>query len=254
MRYYLTQRVELHFTFIAYLKMRELVAACDKECAWHGVVTADTERRRFTVHDILVYPQTITSVTVEKDEEKYFQWHQALPDEEYNNLKLQGHSHVNMGVSPSGVDRDTYVELAETISNDAFYIFMITNKRHDYFFEILDKQNNVIYDKSDIDLFIGDFKINDWVKDSLKMLAERKPYTQTVAPKHWWNDPAQTPTPNFGTFKQSTIETMPDEEIPEEAYDDVISENGSLVNEYLNKALKNSAPKKKTTKKGAKKK
>lgn len=262
MRYYLTHRIELHLMPLAYLKIRELVASCDKECAWHGIVTANEERTNFTVHDIMVYPQIITSVTVEKDEAKYFEWHQNLPDEAYNNLKLQGHSHVNMAVSPSGVDRDTYHEIAETISADGFYIFMITNKRHEYYFEVLDKKNNVIYDKADIDLFVGDVQINTWVKDSLKLLAERKPITPSRIVQgptsHWWQEPdkpAQTASSAF-PFEQKL-----EKEIPLEAYcnDDIVSEDGDVVNTYLQQMFECHAPesetkKQKPKKKGAKKK
>ena len=137
------------FTEDAHNKMKALVQNCSKEIAWHGLVKRE-DKNVFKVYDILVYPQEITGATVGADEELYPLWLDDLPDEQFNAIRLQGHSHVNMGVSPSIVD-DTFYETQVKQVKD-YYIFIIFNKREDYWINIYDIASNVVYEKPDIDV------------------------------------------------------------------------------------------------------
>lgn len=155
----------LTFTALAWLKMQTLVDTCNTECAWHGVVDISANRRHFTVKDIFTYPQVVTSATVNIDEATYETWHQSLDDKTYNSLRLQGHSHVKMGVTPSGTDLAMYDNFLQTLSNDSFYIFLIMNQNGSMWINIYDLAANAIYDKSDITVNVeGVGSLADWYK------------------------------------------------------------------------------------------
>ena len=161
----ITDRPIIDFDAMAWLQIKTLVEICSTECAWQGTVEASEDRKRFTIHDILCYPQTISGATVVTDETLYEAWHQALDNETYNTLKLQGHSHVNFSATPSATDTTMYDNMLQTINNESFYIFMIINKSGAHWFEIHDIKNNVIYENKDIDILVDDIDLASWYKE-----------------------------------------------------------------------------------------
>lgn len=143
-------KIILNIDSEAYLKMWELVNNESGEIGWHGLVTRHNDKL-FEIKDILLYPQEVSSVTVTTDEVAYGDWlHKELSDEEINALRFHGHSHVNMSTYPSGVDKAWYNDILQGLFNDDFYIFMILNKKREYFIEIYDLKTNTIYEKNDI--------------------------------------------------------------------------------------------------------
>ena len=120
------------FTAGAWAKMALLVKEFDKEVAWHGVAhrAADEAVDEYIIEDIVVYPQEVSGTTVEMDTEKYAEWlMQNADDERFNNIHMQGHSHVNMPTSPSSVDLNHQEEILNMLGDDDFYIFMIGTSR-----------------------------------------------------------------------------------------------------------------------------
>lgn len=161
----------------AWLKMWGLVSSESGEIGWHGLV----ERRApgiFEITNILLYPQYVTGTTVQTDDVGYGNWlHKEISDEDINRLRYHGHSHVNMSTTPSGVDTSWYNEILQGLSNDDFYIFMILNKREDYFIEIYDLATNTIYEKKDIiiNVLLSDNNyLQNWItKEKQKALQTR---------------------------------------------------------------------------------
>ena len=153
-----TRKATLYFTPEAWMKMYMLVVGFDKEVAWHGVAKRgdDPGKDEYIVSDILVYPQKVTAATVETDQEEYETWLYERPDEVFNNLRMQGHSHVSMGVSPSGVDTTHQSKIMEQLDEDMFYIFMIWNKRFEKWIKIYDFAKNTMFETSDVDVKILD--------------------------------------------------------------------------------------------------
>lgn len=158
-------RPVINFNALAYVKMRTLVQSCSTECAWHGVVEANEERTRFDITDILVYPQDVTGVTVKTDEIPYTKWKNELSDDVYNNLRMQGHSHVSMSATPSSVDTTMYDNMLSVLGPNSYYIFMITNKQGNIWVEIHDIKNNVIYDTDDIDITVSTLDMDEWYQE-----------------------------------------------------------------------------------------
>lgn len=150
-------RATVYLSSIAFAKMNSLIQQFNDEVAWHGVVHRDEQNPSiFYITDILVYPQVVTGATVNTDQEAYQTWLYSFDDDVFNNIRMQGHSHVNMGVSPSGVDTTHQEKILEQISDDDYYIFMIWNKRYEHFVRIFDLKNNTLYDTADVDVYIGD--------------------------------------------------------------------------------------------------
>lgn len=146
------RKAKVIFTQNAWKKMQALVSEFDKEVAWHGVAYrgGDESKDEYIITDILVYPQEVTGSTVTTDQSKYEMWLMSNEDAVFNNIRMQGHSHVNMGVLPSSVDNAFYDRLLEQLDDTMFYIFMIWNKKKDKMVKIYDLKKNVLFDTDDV--------------------------------------------------------------------------------------------------------
>ena len=144
----------VEFTPKAWIKMRSLVDSFSSEVQWHGTVMRKNENT-FVVNDILIFPHEATGTTVVSNQEGYEEWLNDLDDETFNSCRFHGHSHVNMGVTPSGVDMNYRHNVLDNFglpndTTDLFYIFLITNKRGEISAEIYDLQNNALYSTNEI--------------------------------------------------------------------------------------------------------
>lgn len=167
-------KVFVLFEPAAYAKMSMLISRFDSEVAWHGTVQRPSENC-FVIKDILVYPQEVTGANVTTDQEEYQQWMMMLDDDTFNSLHMQGHSHVNMSVSPSTTDLTHQEEILAQLSDEHFYIFMIWNKRGERNIKIFDMRSNTMYENSDIIVgFAGDPVSLDGFVDDAKTKVVRK--------------------------------------------------------------------------------
>lgn len=160
---------------IAYVKMISLINNSSEELAWYGIATR--VKNNYFIEDILVYPQIVTTTTVDADEEKCAKWFMELPDDVINNIKFQGHSHVNMAASPSGRDTNNWLKFAQLLKDDAFMLLCIGNKRGEFYWNIYDKAINVHFENKDIEMVIVDDKGNsiyDWAKKSIDDYIEKQ--------------------------------------------------------------------------------
>lgn len=174
-------KTTLFFTPTAYMKMKYLVAVFDTECAWHGIVQRHGED--FLVTDILVYPQEVTGATVSTDQTKYQDWLFALDDEKFNSLRLHGHSHVNMGTSPSSVDIDHRQNLIQQVGDDDFYCFIIFNKKNEYTAAVYDFRRNTLFETADIEIkILGDdqFGFIELMHDAKDKISKRAAYSYSA--------------------------------------------------------------------------
>lgn len=145
------RKATVFFTETAWNKMQALIREFDKEVAWHSIASRigdDLSKDEYLISDILVYPQEVTGATVTTDQQKYQNWLMQHDDETYNNIRCQGHSHVNMAVVPSGVDLQFYESILSQLNDDMFYIFMIWNKKGDRTIKIYDLAKNILFDNS----------------------------------------------------------------------------------------------------------
>ena len=173
-----SRRASVIFTDLAWFKMQTLISSTDKEIGWHGVARRgeDPEKDEYIISDIIVYPQTVTGATVNTDQAEYEKWLNDLDDETFNNLRMQGHSHVNMGVTPSSVDLDLYQEFLERLRDDMFYIFLIYNKRGERTYKVYDMKKNLLFETADVDVVIRDTGLG-----ITKLLTDMKENVKTKA-------------------------------------------------------------------------
>lgn len=173
-----TKKVTLKFSKEAYIKMTQLVARTSTEIGWNGSVerVSDTE---FYVKDIYVYPQTVSGATVTCDELETAKWYTTLPEEVFKSLRFQGHSHVNMGVTPSSTDETMYKNYLDLLNQEEdYYIFMILNKSGANYIRIIDFKTNNVYYKEDVTLAIEG--IEEYIEESMKNVSTHKPQQDTT--------------------------------------------------------------------------
>lgn len=170
----ITRSAKVYFSEIAWLKMNALIREFDKEVAWHGVAYrgADPEKDEYIITDILVYPQEVTGVTVNTDQEEYQNWLMGQDDEVFNNIRMQGHSHVNMSTSPSGVDTAHQEKILEQLDDTMFYIFLIYNKRGEKTIKIYDLAKNILFETSDVVVSVieSEFGMEKFIRESKNMV------------------------------------------------------------------------------------
>jgi len=163
-------RVCVKFTPRAYYRMIALVDKYASEIAWHGTVRR--EGKTFIIEDIFVYPQKVTGVNVDPDQDEYDEWSRGLDDEVFNNLRFHGHSHVNMPVNPSGTDLEYQLGIVSQLRADQFYIFMIINKKKDFVMKVYDYSCNTLYETDDLDVEImeDNLELDKFLRESAKQV------------------------------------------------------------------------------------
>ena len=173
------EKATLLFTAEAWMKMWLLIQEFSKEVAWHGVAhrVESEDKHEYLISDIVVYPQEVTGATVEMDTEKYTTWlMENWEDERFAHLHMQGHSHVNMGVTPSGTDLNHQREILDQLPEDGFYIFMIYNKSMKRNIKIYDFAKNILFEDGDVSVgFLGGVENMDaFLKDAKASVKDRQ--------------------------------------------------------------------------------
>lgn len=164
----------------AYTKMRMLVNKTSTEIGWYGIVKpAAGFINSYIIEDIIVYPQKVTGVTCEQDDDKMFEFEMSLTDDQVNNKRFHGHSHVNMGVTPSGTDENFYQDLLTQVED--YFIIMITNKSGVNTIRFYDVVNNIRYDDVPLSIITEDGMVLDnWYEQNIAeniIKPEPKQYT-----------------------------------------------------------------------------
>lgn len=195
------KKATVYFTAEAWAKMVILIKEFDKEVAWHGVAhrmgevegetALDENAKEYVITDIVVYPQTVTSATVEMDTEKYAEWlMENVEDERFNHLFMQGHSHVNMATTPSSVDLNHQEEILGMMGDQDFYIFMIWNKSFSSNIKVYEMAENTLYENGDVTVKMLDSgeSLSEFLQGA-KSMVQSKTYTYPGVNRY----PATTP-------------------------------------------------------------
>ena len=157
----------------AYKKILALVMDFTDEVGWHGSVSR-LNYCEFVIEDIFVYPQEVTGSTVTTDREKYQKWLYELDDNLFSKIRMQGHSHVNMGVNPSGTDENHREKILGQLEENMFYIFMIFNKSLNVHTIIYDMENNILYEDDDVELrFMGEENTDEFLSDAKEKVQKK---------------------------------------------------------------------------------
>lgn len=178
----LKANISVLFTPTAWIKMQLLVSKTDDEIAWHCVVDRQ-DPTTFIISDILLYPQTVTGVTVTTDDTEYNKWLMGHPDEIFFRLRGHGHSHVNMGTNPSGTDDNLQNGILTNLKDNDYYIFFIINKKGEMWVNVYDFMSNMIYETKDIDVDIltNDISLTTWITTEKQKFFTKQTYNTPVA-------------------------------------------------------------------------
>ena len=168
--------------------MRKLVDDTSTEIGWYGTVTKYPGLNEvYVIEDIIVYPQKVTGATCVQDDDKMFEFEMSLTTEQVNHKRFHGHSHVNMGVTPSGVDEQFYQDILSQVND--YFIVTITNKRNEYTVRFYDMANNILYSDLPIRVLEDSGNALDiWYEEVKTKLSEPKPVvTEKKGSLDWYN-------------------------------------------------------------------
>lgn len=162
----------VYITTQAYTKMRMLVDKTTTEIGWYGTVTKVPGLTGvYVIEDIIVYPQKVTGATCEQLDDKMFEFEMSLTTDQVNHKRFHGHSHVNMGTTPSGVDEQFYHDILTQVTD--FFIITVTNKRNEYTTRVYDMEHNILF--TDVPISVIDdegLELDSWYEESKKQLEE----------------------------------------------------------------------------------
>jgi len=210
------KKAVVYFTPEAWAKMVMLINEFDKEVAWHGVASRaeDESKDEYIISDILVYPQEVSGASVEMDTGKYATWlMENVEDERFNNIHMQGHSHVKMSTSPSGVDLSHQEEILNMLGDEDFYIFMIWNKSFVSTNKVYDLKKNILFEDKDVTvkIFGGTEDLDAFLK-SAKEMVKTKTYTYTGGNSGYSSQATGVRLPSSAPYNPLPASTKPDEE------------------------------------------
>ena len=173
----------IYITTQAYTKMRMLVDKTTTEIGWYGTVTKVPGLTGvYIIEDIIVYPQKVTGATCEQLDDKMFEFEMSLTTDQVNHKRFHGHSHVNMGTTPSGVDEQFYHDILTQVTD--FFIVTVTNKRNEYTTRFYDMEHNILF--TDVPISVIDdegLELDLWYEESKKQLEE-----PTVVNRYYGNN------------------------------------------------------------------
>ena len=158
---------QVFITSEAYIKMRTLVDKTSTELGWYGFVSKLPGLDNvYVIEDIIVYPQKVTGATCEQDEDRMFEFEMSLTTEQVRARRFQAHSHVNMGVTPSGVDEAFYQDLLSQVRD--YYIIIVTNKRGDKHIRFYDMENNIVYTELELKILLDNgTDVDKWYQEEV---------------------------------------------------------------------------------------
>ena len=173
---------KVYITAEAYVKLRKLVDDTTTEIGWYGTVTKMPGFESvFVIDDILVSPQTVTGATCVQDDDRVFEFELNLSTDQVNRKRFHGHSHVNMGVTPSGVDEQFYQDILTQV--DDYFIVMITNKSGAYYTRFYDMQNNILYTGIPVQVMLDNgIALEHWYDDATQNNIKEHTYTAPIKP------------------------------------------------------------------------
>ena len=147
------------FTEKAYWDITSLMGstfAKTKEFACVGLVESASDDW-IIVERFFLCPNTQNSAAYcEINGAKYTEWTlNNFKANERNRLRVHAHSHVNMGVSPSGTDNEAFIDKAKNISD--YYVQLIFNHKEEHTINLCDCKTGIKYEGLSEYILIQDY-------------------------------------------------------------------------------------------------
>ncbi len=130
----------------ALIKMELFTENCTDEIGWLG--TAYKKDNNYYIEDVMLFEQDVSTTTTEITPEGLLTFGEQLLEEKngieiWNNIKVWGHSHIKMSVTPSTQD-DNQMEVFGDNNSD-WFIRIITNQKGDIKIDLYDYEIGIIY-------------------------------------------------------------------------------------------------------------
>jgi proteasome lid subunit RPN8/RPN11 len=137
------QEPTVYYTPEVHQKMHHIVAKCPKEVGWMGLVKKVTDTS-YLIYEIFVPKQEVTSVETEIESDAMAELAMELMEAGHDTSEMYAwyHSHVNMGVSPSGQDES---QVEEFLDSCPVFIRGIINKRGDSKVDVYYPEHGICY-------------------------------------------------------------------------------------------------------------
>ena len=168
------------------------IAHCEVEIGWLGLVRKHNETD-YLIYDVFIPKQTVSHTETDIDESAM----SALANEIFaagedpGNLYYWGHSHVNMGVQPSGQDE---AQVAIYLDSLPVLIRGIYNKRGESNVCVFDTEQRVVFERVENGVYaLSDGDESAWIEHIDKNVKQRK----VVLPSTTGYTPAPVPAPHL---------------------------------------------------------
>lgn len=171
----------------AYKKMCYIVKMSNKEVGWLGFV--EREGNTLLVQDVYLFRQQVGATTCEITPEGIDEMITELLQKEHGdyiveNLKLWGHSHVNMGTTPSSQD---VLQLSQFEDNgNDWFLGVIVNKKGSFNFTYIDYVNGIKVNNLSWTVYIPSFNDDCLEKALQKEIKEKVTDLPGVVQQKWW--------------------------------------------------------------------
>ena len=174
---------ELIITPEAYAFISELVSQAKEEVSWLSHIS-QYDNRLFVLDECFVVEQNVhpaqTEMTDNGLQELSNQILKSKGASYYNEIRLWGHSHVNMSPSPSGQDRDQI----RKFSDQEWFIMLIINKSGDMHIEFHDNINGIKF--TDIPVYLSvpsknQATVKEQVSSEIKSKVKSAPIVHTFS-------------------------------------------------------------------------
>lgn len=171
---------EISISRDALIKTEEIINQCTDEVGWLGLVKRTGNH--FDIYDVILLEQEVTAVTTDIEENALenlaMEFMNTDRFDELNNIKMWGHSHVNMNVFASGTDEET---MKQFVQGNPYFIRFIGNKKGDMQLDLFDYERNIIfknltwsvYDEKDSDMehIMKEFEqLDEWYNQEYQRL------------------------------------------------------------------------------------
>ena len=177
-------------------KMKTYVDECFDEIGWLATVE-ELGKGLYLIKDTFLFKQQVHGTTCEITTDGLTEFANELLMQEngvetWNEIRCWGHSHVNMGVSPSSQD-DKQMEVFEGCGHD-FFIRLIANKKGELELTLYDYKTGLIYKDVKWTVYYQNVEIYE-IEKQIKELKEKA-------------DKLKTPTINTDNIKSEMKEKV----------------------------------------------
>lgn len=172
---FLDNRYELYILPEARNKMELYCDLSEGEIGWLAFVEK-FDKQGFLITDCVLLKQEVNGATTEIDPMALIEFWNETPIEKQCQIKMWGHSHVNMSTNPSGQD-DSQMDYFK--DGNPWFIRLITNKKREYHIDIFDYENGLKIHMDQADLKTFNPHANDLrktIEDEIKEKVTEKKY------------------------------------------------------------------------------